>query len=189
MDEKKDRSVDELLATLADIISEAWTLPLSGDKCVVERERLLDIIEETRSNLPSDFKQARMIIQSRDDLINSAKREAEVIRQQAEEKARVLVNENSITLAARSKANEIMAETERRATEMTSEAERRSRETVTAAETRANETIQKTEQRARELKNTTLKFIDDALSETEQVVSSSLNEVKRTRHKYSNVKY
>ena len=189
MEERRDRSVDELLATLSDIISEAWTLPLSGDKCVVERERLLDIIEEIRSNLPSDFKQARMIIQSRDELIQSAKRESDVIRQQAEDKARALVNDNAITMAARSKAAEIMAETERRTSELIANTEKRAGETLSAAESRAAEIMHKTESRAKELKNTTVKFIDDALQETERVVTNSLDEIKRTRHKYSNIKY
>ena len=42
-------ALEELINNIQEMVQEAWTLPLSSDKCVIERERMLDLIDELRS--------------------------------------------------------------------------------------------------------------------------------------------
>lgn len=108
--------IDELVGMLYDMVSDAWTLPLSGEKCLLERDKALDLIDEIRENLPKDLEQARLIVENRNDILAQAKREAESIKRAAEDRARQMVAEDEILVTARQKANELVtvAETKSR---------------------------------------------------------------------------
>lgn len=108
--------IEELVGMLYDMVSEAWALPFGGEKCLLERDKVLDLIDEIRANLPKDLEQARMIVEGRNDILAQAKREAESIKRAAEERARHMVAEDEILVAAKQKANELVtvAETKSR---------------------------------------------------------------------------
>lgn len=100
------------------MVQDAWAVPLGGDKCVIERDRALDLIDELRVNMPADVKMAKDIVEKRNDLIAAGKREAEAIRKQAEEAARQQVSETEIVQQARRKAKEILGNAEIQAREL-----------------------------------------------------------------------
>jgi membrane protein involved in colicin uptake len=102
-------SVEELIGTLNDLVQDAWSLPLGADKCVLERDKILDILEEMSAQLPGEIKQAKTIVESRNDVLNNAKREAEKIRRQAEEYARAKISEEQIVKEAEAQAAEMIA--------------------------------------------------------------------------------
>ena len=81
-------AIDELVSTLYEMVQDAGGIPLMSDRCVIEREKALDILDEIRANIPSDLKMAREIVEKRNEFITAGKREAEAIRKQAEELAR-----------------------------------------------------------------------------------------------------
>ena len=110
--------VEELLDMLFNLVDEAKNAPLSSDKCVIERDNVLDLIDDIRTQFPVELAEARKIMASRADMIASAKREAEAIRRQAEERAKQLLAEQTILLQARQKANEMMQQAEERSREL-----------------------------------------------------------------------
>ena len=69
-------TVDELLDQIDDMIDKAWSMPLSGGKCLIEADHLRDIIDDIRGNMPSEIRQARAIVADRTDIVATAKREA-----------------------------------------------------------------------------------------------------------------
>ena len=101
-------AIDELVSTLYEMVQDAGGIPLMSDRCVIEREKALDILDEIRANIPSDLKMAREIVEKRNEFITAGKREAEAIRKQAEELARQKVNENDIMNEARRRSAEII---------------------------------------------------------------------------------
>lgn len=105
-------SIEELLDILYTEIEEAKNMPLNNDKCVVERDRVLDMIDDVKAELPVEIKRAKDLVANKNDYIASAKREADGMRQQAEDYARRLVNENAIIREAEDRAAEIIAEAE-----------------------------------------------------------------------------
>lgn len=111
-------TLEELVNSLYDMVQDAWAVPLSADKCVIEREKALDILDEIRETMPQDLKMARDIVERRNDVLSAGKREADAIKKQAEEYARTLVNENEIVAEARKKANEMIVAAETRAREL-----------------------------------------------------------------------
>lgn len=100
--------IEEILTTLYEMVQDAWSLPLGADKCVLERDKVLDLLDEISNQLPGELKQAKTIVESRSELITSAKREAEGILKQAQAQARQLVSQEAVYAEAKSQANEMV---------------------------------------------------------------------------------
>lgn len=111
-------TVDELLEQIDDMLDKAWSFPLSGGKCMVEAERLRNIVDDIRGNMPGEVRQARAIVADRGDIVATAKREAEGIIRAAEERARRMVAQEEVTRQAQQKANELLAQAQQKSREM-----------------------------------------------------------------------
>lgn len=103
-------SIEELLDMLYNIIDEAKNLPLSSDKCVLERDKALDVIEDIKAELPVEIKRAKDLMANKNDYVVSAKREADNLRKQAEDYVKRITNEDALTHQAEEKAKEILAD-------------------------------------------------------------------------------
>lgn len=110
--------VNELLDMLFDMIEEAKNVPLSGDRCMVERSEALDLIDEIRNAFPMELAEARKLISARNDYLASAKREGDLIIQQAQEKAKQLVAEDQLLAAAKRESEEMRRAAEAKAREL-----------------------------------------------------------------------
>ena len=92
--------IEEILTTLYEMVQDAWSLPLGADKCVLERDKVLDLLDEISNQLPGELKQAKTIVESRNEVITNAKREAENILKQAEQRARQMISHEEVYLQA-----------------------------------------------------------------------------------------
>ena len=110
--------VEELVEMLYDMIQEAKTMPFSSEKCVLEKEKTLDLIEEIRARIPTEVSEAQMLVAARADYISGAKREAEAIKQVADEEAKRRLTEQEIYKLAKQKSREIIANAEARSKEL-----------------------------------------------------------------------
>jgi len=110
--------VQELLDMLYTMITEAWGLPLGAEKCVIERDKVLDLLDEIKAQLPAELSEAKRLVAARNEFIANAKREAESIRKVAEDKARQLMEEQEITRTAKLRANELISTAEGKSTEL-----------------------------------------------------------------------
>ena len=111
-------NIDELLDLMEETMEEASGLPFSGSKRMVDIDKMRDIIDEVRPNMPTEIRQAKAIVNDRADIIASAKREAEAIVKKAEDRARVLVGEEQIVRAAQQRAAEILSSAQSQSREM-----------------------------------------------------------------------
>lgn len=111
-------NIDELLDLMEETMEEASGLPFSGSKRMVDIDKMRDIIDEVRLNMPTEIRQAKAIVNDRADIIASAKREAETIVKKAEDRARVLVGEEQIVRAAQQRAAEILSSAQSQSREM-----------------------------------------------------------------------
>ncbi len=154
-----DQEVMELIEMLYTMVSEAWGVPLGNEKCIVERDKILEILDEIKTALPVELAEAKRLVSARNEFINNAKREAEGIRNQAEERARALVDGQEIVRIARARSSEMLAEAESRSSEM-----------LTTAETKAQQ-----------LRRASSEFCEDMLRRTEETISAALGNVQQTR--------
>ena len=110
--------VEELLDMLYEMIEDAKNMPLSSDKCILERDKALDLLDDIKAQFPMELNEAKKLIAARTDYIASAKREADLIRKQAEDQARQMLSEEEIMARAKQKSSEILRQTEDRAREL-----------------------------------------------------------------------
>ena len=113
-----DNEVMELIDMLYTMVSEAWGVPLGNDKCIVEREKALKLIEEIKAQLPVELSEAKRLVAARDEFIGNAKREAESLRRAAEERARQLIDEQEIVRISQARSSELIANAESRSREL-----------------------------------------------------------------------
>lgn len=112
------KNIDDILEQLDDMLDAAWAMPLSGGKVVVDGDKVRELLDSVRANLPSEFRQARAIVNDRTEIINTAKKEAEDIIRNAEERRNQILSHEEIVVQAQERANEIHAQTQKRARDM-----------------------------------------------------------------------
>ena len=113
-----EQHIEEIISALYDMVQDARGLPLGADKCIVERDKVLDMLDEIIAQLPVELKQARTIVDSRNELIGQARREAEGLIRQAQEKAAELVAEEAIYIEAKRQCKEMVHQTHARMAEL-----------------------------------------------------------------------
>lgn len=113
-----DQHIEDIISALYDMIQDARALPLGADKCILERDKVLDMLDEIIAQLPAELKQSRTIVESRNELIGQARREAENIVRQAQQKAAALVEQEAIYLEARRQCQEMFNKTQNRLAEL-----------------------------------------------------------------------
>lgn len=113
-------NIEEILETIDDMLEHAWSLPLTGGRCVVDAMKVRDLIEEIRLNLPAEIKMAREIVSDRNEILNEAKREGEAMVRKAEERARALIAQETIVRQAQERAQEVTSQAQIKARELRS---------------------------------------------------------------------
>lgn len=96
-----------LLETLEDILEKSRGVPFSN-KCVVDKEEVLEIIKEVRLKLPEELKQAKWIKEERQRILVEAQNEANDIIKEAENRIISMIDEHEITRKAYEKKVEII---------------------------------------------------------------------------------
>ena len=109
-----DRNIEDIIGALYDMVQDARSMPLAADKCILERDRVLDMLDEIIAQLPHELKQSRTIVESRNELISQARREAETVIRQAQEQAKELVTKEAIYQEAVKRAEELVGQTQNR---------------------------------------------------------------------------
>ncbi|HHW07978.1 MAG TPA: ATPase [Clostridia bacterium] len=100
--------VFEMLDELEDIIESGARVPLTG-KVLVDAEEVLDCIDQIRSVLPEEIRQARWIAKERERVLADAKQEAEETLKRAQTQIEQMALENEVVKIAEQKAQEILA--------------------------------------------------------------------------------
>ncbi|WP_432485228.1 ATP synthase subunit B family protein [Kineococcus esterisolvens] len=100
--------VHEKLGELAALVSGARAVPLSSS-VVVDREQLLRLVSEVRRLLPAEVQQAGDVLAQRDEVLESARAEAERLVSRARAEAEELTESQAVTRAARERAEHIVA--------------------------------------------------------------------------------
>ena len=135
-----DRNTEDIIGALYDMVQDARSMPLASDKCILERDKVLDMLDEIIAQLPAELKQARTIVESRNELVNQARREADNVIREAQEKANQLVTKEAIYEEAKKRSEELVSQTQNRinqlrkaANEYMDESLRQTEETISNA--------------------------------------------------------
>ena len=180
------QEVMEIIDDLYSMVSEAWGVPLGNEKCIVERDKLLNLLDEIKDKLPSELSEARRLVQTRNEFITNAKHEAENIRHQAEERARVLVSEQEVVRVAEARSSEMMASTEQKVSQLRQAASQFCAKALQDTEQAIAEARQTSEQAIAAAMQSAQMAIQTAMQQTDQSIRGALQSVQNTRVGVSN---
>ncbi len=110
--------VDDLILQLQDLVNDAKAMPFSGGKVLVNSEDIYDIIDRIQDAMPAEVRQAKNIVADRKQIIAEANRESENIIRAAEERRKVMLNQNELVREAQAKAREIIDEAKQKSAEI-----------------------------------------------------------------------
>ena len=97
-----------LLEAIEDILEKTKGVPFTK-KVLVDKDELLDLVEEIRLKLPDELKQAKWVKEERIRIIAEAEKQAEDIVKEAENRIISMIDEHEITKKAYEKKQEIIA--------------------------------------------------------------------------------
>ena len=66
-------TIESILNDIDELLEDSWSLPLSGGRCVVDAEKVRDLIDSIRMNMPAEIKQARAVVADRNQILSLAK--------------------------------------------------------------------------------------------------------------------
>jgi vacuolar-type H+-ATPase subunit H len=101
-----------LLDRLERTIESGTQIPLTG-KSLLEKEELLELVEEIRASMPEEIERAAWVMKERDNIMKEAQREAQDVIKKAKDYVGKSINESDIILQARSEADKIIDESKK----------------------------------------------------------------------------
>ena len=110
------------LAQLEELVREAKSMPLSSS-VLINRDEVLEMLQEMQESLPEEIKQARWIVRDREDLLAKARAEGDRVIETAGEEQRRMALKESVAIRAEEEAETIIREADERTQTMQREAE------------------------------------------------------------------
>ena len=107
--------MEDLVNELQEMVNDAKGMPFESDKVVLSRDTILDILDEIEDAVPTEVRQAKNIVNDRNQILSQAKKEAEEIIKQAEERRKAMIDQHEITKQAHAQAVEILTDAKAKA--------------------------------------------------------------------------
>lgn len=169
------KTIDESINQLEELVNSAKTMPFAN-KSLIDAEKVKDIIEDMRKNLPEEIKRARYVDNEKDkiiaeanakanDIINTAEERSKSLLQTTDTRVKTLIHENHITQEALKEAKVI----------------------ITKAQAKADDIVSNAQNKSEDLKKATNDFIFKNLMNSEQVLMNSLDSIRKTKSVLTNV--
>ena len=92
--------VNRLIDMLYERIEDAKSPALKPNMSMVDRDELLDLLDELRAQLPVEIKRAQELLSARDKFVEDAKRDVDRMMRQAELDAKTKVSDSEVLYAA-----------------------------------------------------------------------------------------
>ncbi len=113
---------ETLLRRTIDIIATARTMPLSNSP-MVNRDEIIELLEEALNRLPDELRQARWMLRERDEFVAKTRREADDIVEASRAQAERMVQRTEVVRAAEMRARQIVDAAESESRRMRNEVE------------------------------------------------------------------
>lgn len=134
----------------------------SGDKIIVNRERMEELLRELRMKTPEEIKRYQKVLANKDAILNDAQQKAQAIIAQANIQNQELVNEHEIMQQAYEQANQV----------------------IEMATVQAQEILDNATRDANEIRLGAIQYTDDMLANLQTMVQ---NLVESTNARYSSM--
>ena len=103
--------VEALLRQVADLIGNARPMPLSSS-VMINRDEVLEVVEEAAERLPEELHQARWLLRERDEFLAKVQRQGDDILDQARAQAERMVQRTEVVRTAQHTARRTVEDAE-----------------------------------------------------------------------------
>jgi vacuolar-type H+-ATPase subunit H len=142
--------IQHLIDSLEELVADSRRLPIGGG-VMLDRARLLDLIDQMRAAVPADVRDARQVLQRRDETLNAAREDAQRIIEDAQSSAQEMLKDHALTRGAEAQSQEIIRQAQARSAQIVREAEERAQARLQQAENAASEQMNEADRYAMEL--------------------------------------
>lgn len=97
-----------LVDRLEELFNQSRPIPLTHN-VIVDEDLMLDLIDQMRVAIPDEVKKAQQVLSQRDRILAQAQEEANRTLAIAREKSDQLVEQDAVVIAARTRADEVLA--------------------------------------------------------------------------------
>ena len=113
-----EQDVTRLIDMLYEKVEDAKAPALKPNMSMVDRDEILDLLDELRAQLPVELRRAKELLSAREKFVEDAKRDVDRMMRQAELEAKAKVSESEVMAAAKEKSRRIIAHAEERTRQM-----------------------------------------------------------------------
>ena len=153
--------IEEIIESIYDYVENCKPTAFSQSKIVVQKDELLDLVDELKRRTPDEIRRYQKIIANREAIIKQAEEEAEGILEDARKHAQELVDETEIMQQAYRQANDLIQNATAESSRIRNEAN----------------------DYATQIRSGVLNYSSDILLEIEKLLTFSHNEIKeRSEH-------
>jgi len=145
-----------------------------GAGVVVDRRRLLDLVDQMRAALPNEIREADEILTRRDDVLARADEEAQIKLRRAQEQIDDLLSHDALVREAQARADMLVREAEARGDRMLADTEMRAKARMAEAEKLANQQMDEADRYATEM----LRRLDEQLQVFAKNVRTALESLE-----------
>jgi len=110
--------IERLTDELIEYINECKFRPLSNTTIMVDKEKVMVILNELKSTTPDELKRYLKVVSNQEAILNDAKQKAQKILEDAALKTNEMVSQNAIMQQAYQQADEIVKDAYNQAQEM-----------------------------------------------------------------------
>jgi len=129
-----------LVDRLENLIASSQRVPLTN-KILLKESDILNIIEQMRTSIPEEVKQARRVIQEKERIHAQAQAEATALLARAREETERVMNREGLLAVAEERSQEMMQKASRQYQEVMEHAEEQTEQLKADADTYAMETL------------------------------------------------
>jgi F0F1-type ATP synthase membrane subunit b/b' len=122
MSDQAAYDVETLLLRLKELVETGRSMPMSAS-VMVNREEVLELLEEAIAVMPQELRHARWLLKERDEFLAQARREADDIIEAGRVRAERMVERTEVVREARRVAQTVMDDAEAAARQLRHEAE------------------------------------------------------------------
>lgn len=116
-------NIEEILEDMDETLDAGRTVPLMAHKVLVDGDRLRELINDIRLNIPAEIKRAKLIDFDCERILNEAKAKAEKIIQDAETRAQRMISQETVQKEARQRGVDMLMRAQRGSNEIKAAAE------------------------------------------------------------------
>lgn len=146
--------IEQIISDMEAYLDSCKKVPLSNDKIMVEKDQMLDFLEELRLKTPEEIKKYQRILANSEAIINDAKNQANAILNEAQVQTEELVNEHEVMQRAVAQADSL----------------------VNSANENAKQTILTAEADADNIRMGALGYTDDMLEKLQRIIEHAIRE-------------